>query len=116
MFKNSLKTIPHASHGQGSSGTESDRPASAFIAQMSLVLVVALAVIWFVFEGLMWTAATRVEGEYLAESDAMHAQMRVTEEEVLHQFSEINAEKGVYQIPIDQAIDTLVKQGTLEIK
>lgn len=116
MFKNSLKTIPHASHGHGGGGTERDKPASAFIAQMSVVLVVSLAVIWFVFEGLMWTATSHVEDEYFAQSDAKHAEMRSSEESVLHQFSQVDAEKGVYQIPIDQAIDNLVKQGTLEIK
>lgn len=116
MFKNSLKTIPHAAHDHGGGGTERDKPASAFIAQMSVALVISLAVIWFVFEGLMWTATTQVGNEYFAQSDAKHAEMRVTEEKMLHQYSIVDQEKGLYQVPIDQAIDTLLKQGTLEIK
>lgn len=117
MFKDFVKSTARAAHGpESSDSVESDKPQSAFILKMSIVLIVLLTVTWFAFEGLMWVTTTSIGNEALEGHDVVLRELRASEEVEVHKFDIASKEKGLFQIPIDMAIDRLVQQGSMDIK
>ena len=108
----------HASHGGHSShaeGVEPDRVQTKMFLVLLVLLVVSLIGVFVAVCQLMWFSVSKVQNDVdLAVANPALAELRAKEEKALNTYGVIDENTGVFQIPIDRAIEIYVKRSNTQ--
>lgn len=113
MF-NLKKVFAGRSHDTSSSGVEGDQPQSLTLFVLVAVLSISLVVIVIGIRELVWMTADQIN-----EQDNISLDQKTREEKEaikadLQKYDVVDQQKGIYQIPIDRAMEILVQRQSLE--
>lgn len=105
-----------ASHGgnSGAPGVEPDNPMARPIVVGVVVLFVFLVVLWFAAKELLFFTGKEIQTEDLAARDAIILEHRAQEDASLNDYDVVDADKKIYKIPIENAMELLVKRNSSE--
>lgn len=117
MF-DTTKLFKNAAHGGHAGGPEIEPDdtgsSSKTIIRFGLALGVFLFACWYLGEQLLYYAANRIEAEDLAQRDSLLVERRAQEDALLEDYDLIDKDKGAYKIPIQQAMELIVKRNSVE--
>ena len=86
--------------------------AGPIVAFIFLLIIAIGAVVWVAAQ---WFESVAEEAHHEAAATATYPELRQVElaaTQLLNQYEVINADQGVYRIPIDRAIDLIVDEAT----
>lgn len=120
MLLDMNKTVMNASAGGHEGGSskdiEPDRPPVKLLTALLVLMIVGLGVFSVISKQLLVLLMAQQEHEVDlgVESPALREQ-RIKEQAQLTGYDVADQQKGLYQIPIDQAIDLLVKRQSVDL-
>jgi len=87
-----------------------DVNVSKIVGYTIVITVFLVAILVFLNEFFIYSSE-KMKAETANEISSKLRELRAIEEEVLNSYKTINAEKGVYQIPVEQAIKILADEA-----
>jgi len=76
-----------------------------------VVLVVLTAIIIFLYEVFVYSKEQAIYEQVLSPESKAMRELRAKEDHVLNSYQIIDAEKGIYQIPIERAIQVISNEA-----
>ncbi|MBU1320512.1 MAG: hypothetical protein KKG33_04350 [candidate division Zixibacteria bacterium] len=91
---------------QDSSGYEKSDANLKFIFGVSIVgIVIIVAIVVFLSEYFLYTKETLIYETVLSPESSKLREVRAHEDEILNSYGVINADKGIFRVPIDRAME-----------
>jgi len=87
-----------------------DVNVSKIVGYTIVITIFLVAILVFLNEFFIYSSE-KMKAEAANEISSKLRELRAVEEEVLNSYKTINAEKGVYQIPVEQAIKILADEA-----
>lgn len=106
-------------HAQGGDAhlesVEPDKIRVGFLAALLVALIVVLLVVGIAIRQLVWLASSEVEREVdLSQANPALVEQRSKEDAALSSYDVVDGQKGLYQIPIDRAIEIYASRSGVQ--
>lgn len=109
-----FQLISSHDHSHGTDPVEADTTDTKTLIGLGVALLVGLVVLWYVGEELLYFASDKLQAEDLAARDQLTIQTRTQEEATMSEYDVQDAEKQLYRIPIQNAMEMVVKRNSAE--
>ncbi len=106
-----MHRLPKGSHGD-EMPPETDRPPVILLAVFIVVLIGVMVAVGLASKQLLWSAASvEIEVKQGPNNPSIElTELHAAEENILTTYEVVDKEKGLYRIPISNAIEELAKQ------
>lgn len=106
------KTLDQHHQAAGHTGIEPDNLPVKSISLFVAALVAIVVVTFVVMKQLYWFSATHlVQSTELDVPNKLLSTIRATDQEELSNYAQIDAQKGVYRLPIEEAMKMYVQKN-----